>query len=173
MLTVQSQIHNGRKITFMKTGQTWRMYVVYFNLSHSLRVKKDTSKSIPRKLMTRNSRREAFWRRCKGEEKCNNLPRLPLIGGQKQGGTNHLISENQGNHVICTCHEDKGVSLMSMYDQGCPSTESPPAGPPASLRSQLSPDRWLQLFPSQVMLLPFPEEEVVLEDQPPFQESSA
>lgn len=58
---------------------------------------------------------------------------------------------------------------MSVYDQACPSTESPPA----SLRSQLSPDRWLQLFPSQVMLLPFPEEEVVLGDQPPFQEAPA
>lgn len=30
-----------------------------------------------------------------------------------QAGTNHPIRKNQENHVICTHHEDKDVSLLS------------------------------------------------------------
>lgn len=98
---------------FMKISQAWRIYVVYFNLPRSLRITKDKSKSILMQLMTRNARCEVSLRRSKGEEKCNELPWLPLLGGQKQAGTNHPISENQGNHVICTCHEDKDVSFFN------------------------------------------------------------
>lgn len=173
MPILQSQIRNGRTIPFMKTSQTWRMYPVYFNLLHSSRFKKDQRKSIPRQLMTRNARCEVSLRRSKGEEKCNKFPRLPLLQGQEQAGTNHPLSKNHGNPIICIGHEDKDVSFFVLYGRAWTGTESPPAGPPAGLSSGLSPCRWLRLFPSQVMLFPFREQEVVLGDQPPFQESSA
>lgn len=91
-------------------------------------------------------------RRPRIKEKCNELPQLPLLWGQKQEGTKHPISKN---HIICTCHKDKDVSLKREYDQACMGTESPPAGP----RSRLSQYKQSQLFPSQVMLLTFPKQE--------------
>lgn len=127
MLTLQSQIHNSRKIMFVKTSQTRRIYVVYLNLPRSLRILKDTRKSIPRPLRTRNSRCEMSLR-SKGEVKCHELPHLHLPGGQKQTGTNHPISDNQGNHIIRTCREDEDVSLFRVHDQARTGTESPPAG---------------------------------------------
>lgn len=77
-------------------------------LPRGLRIKKDTSKSPPRQLMMRNLKCEVALGRSRGEEELNELPRLAL-----QAGTNHPISTNQENHVICARCDDKEVSLFS------------------------------------------------------------
>lgn len=84
----------------MKTSQTRRMDVVDFNLPHSLR---DTSKPSPRKIMTRSFKYEVSLRRAKGEEKSNELPQLPLLGGKsRKGQSTPLARTTLSAHIMKT-----------------------------------------------------------------------